>query len=228
MNHNLEDTFKLQGKRRQLVENLKKNGITDIAVLEAIGRIPRHYFVGSGLEEKSYEDIPLPIGSDQTISQPFTVAYQTQLLEVHSGQKILEIGTGSGYQASVLCELGAKVYSIERYESLHRSAVILLKKIGYNVNLFFGDGYKGLPTYGPFDRILITAGAPEIPEVLLEQLKPMGILVIPVGSYDVQKMIKIIKMADGTIEKAEHEKFIFVPMLKGKVAQPINRDIKSL
>lgn len=219
MNHRLEDTYKLQGRRRQLVESLRNNGIHDVNVLKAMERVPRHFFVGNGLEEKAYEDIPLPIGSGQTISQPFTVAYQTQLLQVGHGHKVLEIGTGSGYQASVLCELGAKVYSIERHEALHKSAVILLKKTGCPASLFYGDGYKGLPTYGPFDRILITAGAPDIPDALLEQLKPGGILVIPVGNADVQKMKKIIKTEGNKYEQSEHENFIFVPLLKGKVPQ---------
>lgn len=219
MNHYLEDTFKLQGKRRQLAASLKIKGIKDERVLEAIRKVPRHFFVGNGLEEKSYEDIPLPIGSDQTISQPFTVAYQSELLSVSPGHKVLEIGTGSGYQTAILMELGAKVFSIERHEILHKNASVLLKRMGYNPNLFYGDGYKGLPTYGPFDRILITAGAPDIPEDLLAQLKPEGFMVLPVGDLNVQKMARIVKTINGEFERTDYENFIFVPMLAGKVSQ---------
>ncbi|MBI5219325.1 MAG: protein-L-isoaspartate(D-aspartate) O-methyltransferase [Bacteroidia bacterium] len=214
----MDDTFRLQGKRRLLAEILKMKGIKDQRIIEAIRKIPRHFFVARGLEDKAYDDNPLPISSGQTISQPYTVAFQSELLEVETGNKVLEIGTGSGYQAAVLSELGAKVYSIERHEELYKTASALLRKMGYNINLFYGDGYKGLPTYGPFDRILVTAGATEIPDELLKQLKTGGIMVVPVGDNKVQKMTRIIKTGDNKYEITEHNNFIFVPMLKGKVS----------
>jgi protein-L-isoaspartate(D-aspartate) O-methyltransferase len=214
----MEDTFKLKGKRLLLVRLLQEKGITDENVIRAMQNIPRHFFVAPGLEEKAYEDRPIAIGAGQTISQPYTVAFQSQLLQVHQGLKVLEVGTGSGYQASVLCEMGATVYSIERHEELFRNAGSLIRKFGYNINLFYGDGYKGLPTYGPFDRILITAAAPEIPGDLLKQLKKGGIMVIPVGGINGQKMTRIIKTTEEKFEITEHNDFIFVPMLKGKVA----------
>jgi len=219
--YNMEDTFKLQGKRKQLVDDLKKKGITDTAVLDALQKVPRHFFIAKGLEEKAYEDVALPIASEQTISQPYTVAFQSQLLEVKSNLKILEIGTGSGYQAAILSTMGANVYSIERHEALYKSTSVLLRKKGYRVNLFYGDGYKGLPTYGPFDRILITAAAPIIPDDLKTQLKTGGILIVPLGEGGRQVMTKLVKNKDDSFSVTEHDSFAFVPMLKGKVSDNV-------
>lgn len=214
----MTDSFKLQGKRRLLADSFRSRGIVDERVIDAIKKVPRHFFVAKGMEDQAYEDKPLPIGVQQTISQPFTVAYQTQLLKVEPRQKILEIGTGSGYQTSILVELGAKVFSIERQEFLFRNASALLKTMGCNASLHYGDGFKGLPTYGPFDRILITAGAPAIPEELLKQLKTGGIMVAPVGTLEKQRMTRIVKISECEYEITEHHDFIFVPMLEGKVS----------
>ncbi len=176
----MKDTYRHQGKRQQLVKTVKKKGITDKNVLTAIGKIPRHLFMDSSFEDHAYQDKAFPIAADQTISQPYTVAFQTQLLEVKKGEKVLEIGTGSGYQTAVLCELGAKVYSIERQHELYKKTKTFLNKIGYRPKyLSFGDGYKGLPEYAPFDKIIVTAGAPEVPKDLLGQLKVGGKMVIP-------------------------------------------------
>ncbi len=217
----MEDTFKLQGKRKQLVEDLKKKGITDASVIDALLKVPRHFFIAKGLEDKAYEDIALPIASNQTISQPYTVAFQSQLLEIKSNQKVLEIGTGSGYQAAILSAMGANVYTIERHKVLYKNAAIAIKKASFRANLFYGDGYKGLPTYGPFDRILITAAAPEIPEDLKSQLKTGGILVVPLGGGERQIMTKLLKNTDGTFTVTEHDYFAFVPMLKGIVSDNV-------
>src|SRR5919206_60273 len=180
---NLEDTYRHKGLRKKLVETIKQKGITDEKVLGAINKIPRHFFLDSAFDEVAYEDRAFPIAEKQTISQPYTVAYQTQLLEVKPFQKVLEIGTGSAYQACVLAELGTQVYTIERQKKLFdlNKRFDLLKKYP-NIKFFYGDGYQGLPTYGPFDRVLITAAAPEVPQKLIEQLKPGGMMVIPVGS----------------------------------------------
>ena len=164
----------------------------------------------------SYSDQAFPIGSDQTISQPFTVAFQTELLEVNPLQKVLEIGTGSGYQAAVLAEMGTKVFTIERHRSLFLKARSFLPELGYQIEFFYGDGYKGIPSYAPYDRILITAAAPEIPEILLKQLKTGGIMVAPVGGYGGQRMLKISKTAENEYQQSEHGSFVFVPMIKGK------------
>src|SRR5688572_5302499 len=189
-----EDTYRHKGLRKKLVETIKGKGITDEKVIEAIERIPRHFFLDSAFDEVAYEDKAFPIAAQQTISQPYTVAYQTQLLEIRPFMKVLEIGTGSAYQASVLAELGAQVFTIERQKQLFEAN----KKFDYikkypNIKYFYGDGYEGLPTYGPFDRVLITAAAPEIPPKLIQQLKPGGMMVIPVGSGDVQVMKRLIK-----------------------------------
>src|SRR5215204_3504260 len=212
-----EDTYRHKGMRKKLVETVKNKGITDEKVLEAIDKIPRHFFLDSAFDEVAYEDKAFPIAERQTISQPYTVAYQTQLLEVKPFQKVLEIGTGSAYQASVLAELGAQVYTIERQKKLFESN----KKFEYikkypNIKFFYGDGYEGLPTYAPFDRILITAAAPDIPQKLISQLKRGGIMVIPVGSGDLQTMKRITKQEDGTIKEDAFALFNFVPMLGGK------------
>lgn len=211
----MNDLLHHQGMRRRLVEGIRVKGINDEKVLEAIGRVPRHLFMDSGFVKFAYKDQAFPIGAGQTISQPFTVAYQTQLLEVEPMMKVLEVGTGSGYQASVLLEMGAQVFTIERQRELYTSTQQLLPSIGYNPRFFFGDGYEGLPTYGPFDRILVTAGAPYVPEALLDQLKIGGRLVIPVGDHQNQKMLLYEKIDEDFFEKTVKGDFVFVPLLKG-------------
>lgn len=211
------DTFRHKGLRKQLAETVRKKGITDENVISAIEAIPRHWFFDSSFLEFAYEDKAFPIGSGQTISQPYTVAFQTQLLQVKRGDKILEVGTGSGYQASILYQMGAKVFSIERQRALYQKAKEMLPAAGFLVKTFFGDGYKGLPTFGPFDKIIVTAGAPFIPEALIEQLKPGGIMVIPVDDDDgSQTMTTVEKAADGSYEISQHGKFRFVPLLGDK------------
>lgn len=212
----MTDTYRHQGLRRRLVETIKSKGISDERVLDAIGKIPRHLFLDSSFTEIAYQDKPFPIGLGQTISQPYTVAFQTELLDVNPGEKILEIGTGSGYQACVLFEMGAKVFSIERHRELHKKSQALLKKLGYYPKLFYGDGYQGLPTFAPFDKILVTAGAPEIPEKLLKQLKVDGFLVIPVGKGGNQIMLRLKKISESEFEKEEFGHFRFVPLLGKK------------
>ena len=210
------DTYRTKGLRKQLVDTIRRKGIKDEAVLNAILAVPRHLFMESSFLEFAYEDKPFPIGSGQTISQPYTVAFQTELLKVKKGDKILEVGTGSGYQASVLIEMGVKVYTIERQRKLYLKTKELLKKLGYQPKkITFGDGYKGLPAYAPFDKVIVTAGAPFVPQPLLEQLKPGGILVIPVGE-DVQNMKRIIKMNDTKFVEENHGLFRFVPLLNNK------------
>lgn len=202
--------------RNQLVSTIERKGISDKKVLEAISRVPRHLFMDSGFIDFAYQDKPFPIGADQTISQPFTVAFQTELLKVKPGDKILEIGTGSGYQAAVLIELRAQVYSIERQKELYVKAKKLLPKVGYvPKKMVFGDGYLGMPEDAPFDGILVTAGAPEVPKALMSQLKIGGRLVIPVG-VDVQVMTLFIRTSEKSFEKHEFGDFRFVPMLKEK------------
>ncbi|RLD45478.1 MAG: protein-L-isoaspartate O-methyltransferase [Bacteroidetes bacterium] len=212
----MTDTYRHKGMRRALVEEIIKKGITNESVIKAIGKIPRHQFLDSSFDRFAYNDVAFPIGSGQTISQPFTVAFQSELLEIKRGDKILEVGTGSGYQASVLCELGAKVYSIERQKKLYDKTSKFLNKMGYRLNLFYGDGYKGLPTYGPFDKIIITAGAPEIPKKLLLQLKIGGWMIIPIGGDDGQIMTKVIRVGEKEFHKETFGNFAFVPMLKNK------------
>lgn len=210
------DTYKHKGMRKQLVEIVRKKGIHDEAILNAIEKIPRHLFMDSSFLEFAYQDKPFPIGSGQTISQPFTVAFQTELLEVKKGDKILEIGTGSGYQACVLVELGAKVFTIERQKKLYQKTKEFLPSLGYRIKTFYGDGFLGLPAFQPFDKIIITAGAPFTPEDLLKQLKIGGIMVIPEGRGEVQIMKKIIKVSETTFDTQEHGDFRFVPLLGNK------------
>jgi protein-L-isoaspartate(D-aspartate) O-methyltransferase len=210
------DTYRHKGLRAQLVNDLAKKGITDQAVLKAILAVPRHLFLDNAFDEWAYKDNAFPIDCEQTISQPYTVAYQTSLLEVKPKDKILEIGLGSGYQACVLYEMGAKVYSIERHQHLHDQTANRLRKIGYpNIRTFYGDGFQGLPRFAPFDKILITAAAPEIPDELLKQLKTGGIMVIPLNDGNFQKMVKITKLENGEFRKEAFGHFRFVPMLKG-------------
>ena len=207
------DSYRHKGLRKQLVTSVRNKGIADEKILEAIGSVPRHFFMDSSFLEFAYQDKPFPIGSGQTISQPYTVAFQTRLLEVKKGDKILEVGTGSGYQACILSHLGAIVYSIERQKKLYEKTSNLIPKLGYYVKCYFGDGYKGLPVFAPFDKILITAGAPVVPEILINQLRTGGILVSPVGSGDTQIMKKIVRLTDDEFSESDHGHFRFVPML---------------
>jgi protein-L-isoaspartate(D-aspartate) O-methyltransferase len=211
-----ENELKYILPREKLVELLYEKGIRDPKILEAFRRVPRHKFVDAGLENYAYEDRPLPIGEGQTISQPFTVAYMTHLLEVKPGDKILEIGTGSGYQAAILSELGAHVYTLERIKSLHEQALKKLKNAGYTpVYAGYGNGFEGLPEFAPYDKIIVTAAAPHIPPALIDQLKHGGIMVIPVGK-DSQLMHRIIKKDSWEIIDEVYDRFAFVPMLPGK------------
>lgn len=212
-----EDTYRHKGLRKKLVDTVKSKGITDERVLTALNNLPRHFFLDSAFDEKAYEDRAFPIGEGQTISQPYTVAYQTQLLEVKPFLKVLEIGTGSGYQAAILAEMGAQVYTIERQKKLfdENKTFAFLKKY-LSIKFFYGDGYEGLPTFAPFDRIIITAAAPDIPPKLIEQLKPGGMMVIPVGTGEVQRMMRITKLENGALKEEVFDNFSFVPMLEGK------------
>lgn len=211
-----KDTFKHQGLRKAMIQELRTKGISDTQVLAAMDKIPRHRFLDSSFEEIAYQDKAFPIGCGQTISQPYTVAFQTELLQVKKRDKILEVGTGSGYQAAVLCEMGAKVYSIERQKSLYDKTKPFLLELGYKPHLFNGDGYKGLPAYAPFDKIIVTAGAPETPSELLKQLKIGGIMVIPVGEVS-QIMHTYTKIAENQYDEKKYGNFRFVPMLENVV-----------
>jgi protein-L-isoaspartate(D-aspartate) O-methyltransferase len=212
-----EDTYRHRGLRKKLVEGLRDKGITDEAVLDAINSIPRHYFLDSALDEIAYTDRAFPIGEGQTISQPYTVAYQTQLLQVRPGEKILEIGTGSAYQASVLAEMGARVFTIERHKKLFDLYRDFIFRNKYpHLKFFYGDGYEGLPTYAPFDKVIITAAAPIIPPRLIDQMKDGGKMVVPLDEEHHQHMLRITKNADGTVGEEAFENFSFVPMLSGK------------
>ena len=213
----LTDTYRHKGLRKQLVEGIRNKGITDERVLQAILEIPRHYFIDSAFDQIAYEDRAFPIAEGQTISQPYTVAYQTLLLEVKPYEKILEVGTGSGYQACVLALMGAQVYTIERQKQLydHNKQFAYLRNFPA-IRYFYGDGYQGLPTYAPFDKIIVTAAAPSVPDKLVEQLKPGGKMVIPVGEGKVQQMLRILKDGQGKIHEEIFDNFSFVPMLQGK------------
>ena len=211
-----EDTHKHQGMRNKLIEVIRNKGIKDEKVIQAMSKVPRHYFFDQAFLNQAYSDHAFKIGAGQTISQPFTVAFQTSLLQINKGDKILEIGTGSGYQTCILHEMGAKVFSIERQKELHDSAKSLLTLMNYSHKLFYGDGFKGLPAYAPFDKILVTCGAPFIPEDLINQLKIGGIMVIPVGAGEVQVMTLITKTYENQYEEKQFQEFRFVPMLENK------------
>ncbi|WP_430971767.1 protein-L-isoaspartate(D-aspartate) O-methyltransferase [Sunxiuqinia rutila] len=211
------DSLRHKGLRKRLVEGIRIKGVRDQRVLDAIAKVPRHLFMDSSFIQFAYKDQAFPIGAGQTISQPFTVAFQTQLLDVQPNEKVLEVGTGSGYQAAVLLEIGATVFTIERQRELFLKVQQLLPELGYHPKFFYGDGYKGLPTYGPFDKIIITAGAPYVPEDLLLQLRVGGVLVVPVGPTEKQIMYKITRISEEEFEREKHGTFVFVPMLKGTV-----------
>lgn len=211
----MTDSYRHKGMRKKLVEALRVRGISDEAVLAAIGAVPRHFFLDKAFEEHAYDDKPFPIGNKQTISQPFTVAYQTALLDVHPGDRVLEIGTGSGYQAAILAALGAKVFTVERQEALYLRTKELLRALKFKtIQCFFRDGMLGLPEYAPFNQIIVTAGAIDVPEALLEQLAPGGILVIPVGHTE-QQMMRIRRTERGSFKTEQLDTFRFVPFLGG-------------
>jgi protein-L-isoaspartate(D-aspartate) O-methyltransferase len=212
-----EDTYRHKGLRMKLIELLKKKGISDERLLQAMTYVPRHFFLDPGFDKVAYEDRAFPISEGQTISQPYTVAYQSQLLEIKPYEKVLEIGTGSGYQSIVLAEMGAQVFTIERQKKLfdeHRNFVLRNKYP--NIKYFYGDGYEGLPTYAPFDKIIVTAAAPFIPPRLMEQLKTGGKMVIPVGEGHVQRMMRLTKLANGSMLEEVYDNFSFVPMVEGR------------
>ena len=212
-----EDTYQHKGLRTQLIKILRDKGITDEHVLEAINNIPRHFFLDSAFDKIAYEDRAFPIGEGQTISQPYTVAYQTQLLQIKKGEKVMEIGTGSIYQSTILAEMGAWVYTIERQKKLHEAHKYFFFKNKYpNIKFFYGDGFEGLAAYAPFDKIIITAAAPFIPPKLVQQLKVGGMMVIPVDEGDAQRMIRITKLTEDTTKEESFDLFSFVPMLTGK------------
>ena len=210
-----EDTFMHQGMRRKLVAEIKTKGITDEGVLEAIGSVPRHLFMDNSFLQFAYSDKAFPIAAGQTISQPYTVAFQTQSLQIKKFDKVLEVGTGSGYQSAVLCKIGASVYTIERQKSLYDFARNLLPRLGFRPQFFYGDGYLGLPTYGPFDKIIVTAGATFVPEPLKLQLRIGGILVIPVGNSSHQIMKIITRITETEFTEQDKGGFVFVPLLTG-------------
>ncbi|MEN9339674.1 MAG: hypothetical protein RIQ62_986 [Bacteroidota bacterium] len=213
-----EDTYKHKGLRHQLIRDIEEKGISDAMVLKAMENIPRHFFLDPAFDKIAYEDRSFPIGEEQTISHPYTVAYQTQLLQVKRFEKVLEIGTGSAYQTTVLAELGAAVFTIERQKKLYDKTIVhypFLQKYRH-IKFFYGDGFAGLPAYAPFDKILITAAAPSIPEKLWAQLKPGGMMVLPLGAEEPQIMTRLTKGEDGTLHTETFETFSFVPMLQGK------------
>lgn len=211
----MQDSYRHKGLRKNLVEEIRLKGISDQRVLDAINRVPRHFFMDSGFINFAYKDSAFPIGAGQTISQPFTVAFQTQLLSIQPHEKVLEIGTGSGYQTAVLIEMGANVFTIERQKELYLKAKALLEIIGYRPHLFYGDGYLGMPSYGLYNKIIITAGTPEIPEKLIEQLDIGGKLIAPVGNNTNQVMTLVEKISATENMITKHGNFIFVPLLKG-------------
>ncbi len=210
------DNYREKGARKKLVELLKTKGIDDEQVLSAIGKVPRHYFFDETFWNQAYKDIAFPIGEGQTISQPYTVAYQTQLLHIRKGDKVLEIGTGCGYQTCVLLEVGAKVYTIERQEKLYQRTIKALPHMGYKAHFVCGDGSKGMAEHAPFNKIIVTAGAPFVPEDLLTQLTVGGLLVIPVGDEKSQQMVTVLKVSDNDYEKVTLDTFRFVPLVGDK------------
>ena len=212
----MKDTFRHKGLRKILVDKIRKKGISDESVLRMINDIPRHLFLDNAFVQFAYQDKPFPIGSGQTISQPYTVAFQTQLLELNPYEKVLEVGTGSGYQAAVLIGMEANVYTIERQKELFQKTKEFLPELGYNCNFYYGDGYKGLEQFAPFDKIIVTCGAPTIPEDLIQQLKVGGRMVAPIGEGDVQVMNLIEKISETETKITTHGKFSFVPMLNDK------------
>jgi protein-L-isoaspartate(D-aspartate) O-methyltransferase len=216
MAYKFVDNYREKGARKQLVEILRKKGIADEKVLKAMATVPRHFFFDETFWNQAYRDIAFPIGEGQTISQPYTVAYQTELLHIQKGDKVLEIGTGSGYQTCILVELGAKVYTIERQEKLYERTIKVLPYMGYKPEFFLGDGSRGIDEHAPYDKIIVTAGAPTVPDVLLKQLKVGGILVIPVGDEETQKMVTVLKVSETDYEKHLLDTFRFVPLVGDK------------
>jgi len=212
----MEDSYRHKGMRRQLVKTIASKGITNKKVLDAIGKIPRHFFFENALVEHAYEDKAFPIGSGQTISQPYTVAFQSELLNIQLGDKILEIGTGSGYQAIVLLELGAEVFTIEYQKALYEHTRKFLPRMGYRPNFFYGDGSRGLPSHAPYDKVIVTAGAPSVPDSLIDQLKIGGQLVIPVGNEKTQQMLRITRETEQKVTSETFHDFRFVPLLGHK------------
>jgi protein-L-isoaspartate(D-aspartate) O-methyltransferase len=218
MKRSVEDSYRHKGLRKQLVEGLREKGISDEKVLEAINNVPRHFFLDLAFDQKAYEDRAFPIAEGQTISQPYTVAYQTQLLNVKPFDRVLEIGTGSCYQSCVLAEMGAQVFTIERQKKIYdenKNSFAFLKKYP-QIKMFYGDGFQGLPTYAPFDKVIITAAAPFIPPKLIEQMKTGAVMVVPVDEDNCQRMIRITKNEDGSVSQEKFDQFSFVPMLEGK------------
>jgi len=213
MAYKFVDNYRERGARKKLVELLKSRGIEDKQVLDAIGKVPRHFFFDETFWNQAYKDIAFPIGDGQTISQPYTVAYQSELLHIKKNDKVLEIGTGSGYQTCILMELGANVYTIERQENIFNRTIQVLPGMGYKPNFFYGDGSKGIAEHAPYDKIIVTAGAPLVPEILLKQLKIGGILVIPVGDEESQKMVTVIRVSETDFEKIVLDTFRFVPLV---------------
>lgn len=213
----MQDTYKHKGMRKQLIQQLREKGITDERILDAFDAIPRHFFLDLAFEQQAYSNTAFQIGAGQTISHPYTVAFQTALLELKKGEKVLEIGTGSGFQTCVLCKLGAKVFSIERQKELHLKAKRIIDHFGFTPKLFFGDGYEGKATFAPFDKVLVTCGAPFIPQKLVDQLKVGGVMIIPVGDLDSQEMHKITKLSETEYKEEVFGNFSFVPMLEKTV-----------
>ena len=213
----MQDSFKYRGMRKKLINELRAKGIQDEKILDAFDAVPRHFFLDNAFAEQAYSNIAFQIGSGQTISHPYTVAFQTQLLEIRKGEKILEIGTGSGFQTSILCELGAKVFSIERHKELHLKAKRIVQHLNYSPRLSFGDGFNGLPSFAPFDKVIITCGAPYIPQALIDQLRIGGIMIIPIGEGEEQQMKRIVKISESEFQEEDYGVFKFVPMLENRV-----------
>lgn len=213
----MQDTYKHKGMRKQLIEQLRQKGITDERVLTAFDAVPRHFFLDLVFEQQAYSNVAFQIGAGQTISHPYTVAFQTSILELKKGEKVLEIGTGSGFQTCILCSMGMKVFSIERQKELHLKAKKIIDHFRFTPKLFFGDGYEGKETYAPFDKILVTCGAPFIPQKLVQQLKVGGMMVIPVGDLDSQEMHRITKISETEYKEEVFGNFSFVPMLEKTV-----------